>query len=212
MSDKDLLNDQKINYLTVALADTQELIRFIDAKTAIVVTIIGAYIIGAFSVLDKIVIYCDKFSWYFWLVFICFCILLISSIIITARIFKPTDNPSDNIKIDGNEKKMITRVPFYIAPNVYNNRWQILFKNDKKYKLKQNFSGLKDNLKKADSDELIDSLTFELLKVSFIRNIKNDRFNYLIITIILTTILFLGFYIVYSHELFLIKLKSCSSK
>ncbi len=206
MSVKDNLNDQKINYLTTALADTQELIRFIDAKTAIVVTIIGAYIIGAFSVLDKIVMFCDKFSCSFWLTFFGFCVFLIFSILITTKIIKPTDNPYDNIILDEEEKKVIPRIPFYIAPNVYKNKWKILFENNKSYKLKQNFSGLKDSLKTATSDDLIDSLSFELLKVSFIRNIKNDRFNVLLIALILTTILFFSFYIIYSHELFIIQL------
>lgn len=206
MSEKDELNDQKINYLITALADTQELIRFIDAKTAIVITIIGAYIIGTFSVLDKIVMFCDKFSCLFWLTFFGFCLFLIFSILITTRIIKPTDNPYDNIILDDEEKKVIPSVPFYIAPNVYKNKWEILFKNDKSYKLKQSFSGLKDSLITATSRDLIDSLSFELLKVSFIRNIKNDRFNVLLITLIITTILFFSFYIIYSHELFMFRL------
>ena len=42
MSENDNINDQKLNFLTTALADAQELIRFIDTKTAIVITIIGA--------------------------------------------------------------------------------------------------------------------------------------------------------------------------
>jgi hypothetical protein len=212
MSDKETINDQKINYLISAIADAQELIRFIDAKTAIVITIIGAYFIGIFSILDKIVKYCDKFSGPFWVTLSIFVVFLILSILVTARIIKPTDNPLTNIKLDVEEKKTIPNIPFYLGPNKYKKKWTIFYKNDKSNKLEQDFSGFKNSLKIAKAEDLIDTLSLELLKVSFIRNIKNDLFNKLIIFLLITTVLFFGFYIIFSHEMFFIeqiKQKAC---
>lgn len=205
MSEKDNINDQKLNFLTTALADAQELIRFIDTKTAIVITIIGAYFVCIFSILDKIVMYCDKFSFLFWLTLSIFVVFLILSILITSRIIKPTDNPFTNIKLDEEEKKTIPAIPFYIAPNKYEKKWAMFYQNDKNNKLEQDFSGFKKSLKTAKAEDLIDSLSLELFKVSFIRNIKNDRFNKLIIFLLLTTLLFFGFYIIFSHELYFIE-------
>lgn len=198
------MEEQKINFLNGAIADAQELIRFIDTKTAIVVTIIGAYLIGTFSIFDKIVAYCDKFSNLFWIIFLIFAILLIFSIVLTTKIINPTNNPNENIKLGG---ATMPKIPFYLSQNEYKYRWKIFVKNDVSFKLAQNFKSYKEKFKDINAIDIIDSLNFELLKVSYIRNIKNDRFNALIKVLILTTILFFGFYIIYSHELFLIENK-----
>ena len=69
--------EKKITFLTAAITDAQELIRFIDTKTAIVITILGAYIVAIFSVLDKIISNYNLFSLMFWSLISCFSILLI---------------------------------------------------------------------------------------------------------------------------------------
>ena len=57
--------ENKINFLSLAISDAQELIRFIDTKTAIVITILGSYIVSFFVSLDKIAQYSDYYSCFF---------------------------------------------------------------------------------------------------------------------------------------------------
>jgi len=54
--------ENKINFLNNAISDAQELIRFTDTKTAIVITILGGYIVAFFSNLEKIVQYSSGYS------------------------------------------------------------------------------------------------------------------------------------------------------
>lgn len=188
---------QKINFLTTAIADAQELIRFIDTKTAIIITIIGAYVVGAFSAVDIIVAYWYKFSICFWIVLIAYIVLLIFSIIITTRIIKPTNMPTENIDFEDLAKPDL---PFFIAPNKYNCKILIPFKNSSNYKLEISYKDFKSKINASDIDVIINSLSLELLKVSFIRNIKNDRFNILLFSLLITTLLFLVFYVLFSYE------------
>src|SRR5574343_495856 len=93
------MNDtsSKISFLSNAIADAQELIRFCDTKTAIVITILGSYIFAFFSNIEKIVKYSSGYSYGFWILLSLFLLFLILCIVLTTRIIKPTNNPIDNI-------------------------------------------------------------------------------------------------------------------
>jgi hypothetical protein len=89
-------------------------------------------------------------------------------------------------------------LPFYLAPNDYHWFWP--FVNYERHKLRITFS---DYLKKVDdakASDIIKSMAMELLKVSFIRNIKSDRFKILLWVVLITTCLFFITYIVYNVE------------
>ena len=187
--------ENKINFLSTAISDAQELIRFIDTKTTVVITILGAYIVAFFSVLDKII---SNFSLYangFIFSLFVFLILLILTILITVRIIKPTNNPVENIKLGDNTN--IPSLQFYISPNDYSKDNFFAFRNSKKFKLSKT---LKQYLSVLNENEIIDSLSFELLKVSYIRNVKSDRFNTLMWFLFFTTISFFISYIYFSIE------------
>ncbi|MCF8424662.1 MAG: hypothetical protein K9H41_09980 [Bacteroidia bacterium] len=187
--------ENKINYLSLAINDAQELIRFIDTKTAIIITILGSYIVGFFVSLDKIAQYSIYYSCFFWFLLILFIITLTVCIIVTSRIIKPTNNPSDNITFGNATPPAIN---FFIAPNNY--IFYFPFCNSKKHKLKISFKTFQDEMNLASDAEIVKSLSYELLKVSFIRNIKNDRFNFLIKCLVVNTIIFIIAYLFYSFE------------
>ena len=189
--------DSKITFLSSAISDAQELIRFCDTKTAIVITILGAYLVAFFSSIDKIVENSSNYSCWFWLFLSLFFILLISCIVVTIRIIKPTNNPIDNINFGG---QPIPKVKFFLAPNDYSNDCPYQISNSVEFKLKENFKDYSEKLSDAKNDDIISSLTLELFKVSYIRNIKNDRFNTLLWLLIATTILFLTAYLFYNIE------------
>jgi len=186
----------KFEYLKFAIEDAQEIIRFIDAKTAFAVSVIGAYIVGIISMIEKIVKYLDSYSILFWIMFSSFLILLVFATITTTRIIKPTNNPSENINLNGLAEP---NLPFYLAGNTYSS-WFFRFINCYTDKHKHDFKGYLDKLNPVTDESIIQTLTFELLKVSYIRNLKNDRFNFLLTILIISSLLFISFYIMYNVE------------
>lgn len=189
--------EQKISFLVTSITDTQEIIRFIENKTAIVVTIIGAFLVGLYGILENIISYYNKFPFYFWLLFSMFIFFLVTSIFLTARVIFPAQDPIENIKFNEIEKPDL---PFFISPNEYENERLLLLRNSKNHKLKLSYNEFKEVISSSNSNSIIESLSVELLKLSFIRNIKNDRFKYLLWSILGTTIFFFFFYVFYLHE------------
>lgn len=185
--------ENKVNFLSTAIADAQELIRFIDSKTTVVITILGSYIVAYFAVIEKIVANYNLYNIDFIVSFYIFVALLILSILITVRIIKPTNNPAENIDLDGITSPSLN---FYIAPNKYKGIF-FPFYNSKKFKLSKT---LKDYNSQLKDTEILNSLTFELLKVSYIRNVKSDRFNTLMWFLFFTTIAFFISYFLFSIE------------
>lgn len=188
-------SDKKIEFLYSAITDAQELIRFIDTKTAVAITIIGSIIVGLFTTLETTIKYFSLYSCWFLLVFFLLIVLLILCIWITSRIIKPTNNPKDNLQID---RTKTFKVKFFIPQNEY--KLGFPFFNSCKHKLVEKFEDYSSSTFSLSDHEIIDILTLELFKVSFIRNIKNDRFNHLVTLLILTTVIFFIEYIMYLNQ------------
>lgn len=204
MKDEEVAN-KKIEFLYAAIKDAQELIRFIDTKTAIVITILGAFIVSYFTILKDIIQYSYYFSFVFWIIFILFILSLLLCISIVLRIIRPTNNPIDNININ---KGDLPKLRFFLPLNKYKNKFIKNIRNSKNDKLNEYYSdiikliiGVDNNNKITTEDDIIKSLTFEFMKVSFIRNIKVDRFNSLIFFLAITFILFIISYIICSVQI-----------
>jgi hypothetical protein len=189
--------DNKISFLNAAIVDAQDLIKFIDTKTAIIITIIGAYVVTFFVSTDKILEYSFEYSNWFWIFLTIFLILITSCIILTVRIIKPTNNPYANINFGSTKRPTLK---FFLAPNDYSQSNLVSFTNSDTFKLSENFETYSKSLKDSRDSDILDSLTLELFKVSFIRNIKNDRFNTLLWLLFITTISFIISYSFYSVE------------
>ncbi len=187
--------ENKISFLSSAIADTQELIRFIDTKTTVVITILGAYIVAFFSVLNIIITNYAFYSNGFLVSIVVFLLLLFLTILVTVRIIKPTNNPVENIKLGSNTN--IPSLQFYVSHNDYFKDDFFAFCNSKKFRLSKT---LKEYISELDNSQIVASLTFELLKVSYIRNLKNDRFNVLMWFLFFTTITFFISYIYLNVE------------
>jgi hypothetical protein len=189
--------DKKIELLYTAISDAQEIIRFIDTKTALVITILAAYIFAFFSSLDTIIKYSSDYSFYFWLFFSTFLVFFILCVVVTARIIKPTFNPASSI-INQHEKS--NTLEFFLYPNDYSKGFCYPFMNSKKFVLNVNYKDYTENLIKSTENDIVSALTFELFKVSYIRNLKNDRFNILVVLLVLLTISFFMSFLLYSLE------------
>jgi hypothetical protein len=189
--------EKKIEYLNNAISDAQELIRFTDTKTAVVITLIAAYIAAIFSSAEKITQYFSAYSCCFWFFFILCIVLIIICISISVRIIKPTNNPTENIDLPvGHNPKL----HFYIFPNDYKSSIFYPFINSKKFKLNGKLDVYITAINDATDSDIIDSLSFELFKVNYIRNVKNDRFKVLLWFILGLTTSFLIYFIIYNIE------------
>lgn len=190
-------NGSKISFLTDAISDAQELIRFCDTKTAIIITVLGAYVVSFFSCIEKIVEYSSGYSFWFWLFLVLFFLFLALCVLLTTRIIKPTNNPIDNIDF-GQQSKPILK--YFLPTNDYSKGAFYPFINSNKFKLKESFEIYSQQLIGVTDQDIISSLTLELFKVSYIRNIKSDRFNILLWLLVATTLSFFISYLFYSIE------------
>lgn len=189
-------NQNRMLFLSSAISDAQELIKFIDAKLTVAITLLSSFIVAYFLSLDDLINSYKKLSVSFHVLFYIFCIFFIFSIIIVVRIIKPTDNPEKNIQT-GNAIK--PSLKFYLESNTKS--WSYPFHNSSLFKLCDNYDAIKGNIISATDEQIIDSLSYELCKVSFIRNIKQGRFNNLIWFLIFTSVFFLISYIFFRMDI-----------
>jgi hypothetical protein len=189
--------DKKIDFLYAAIEDTQELIKFIENKTALLITLQGFYIFTLLNLTEKIIEHHKLHSLLFYLLLVFLSLTLLISIYLTVRIIKPTNNPKENIQIDEVDYH---NLDFFISENDYDKVMFTIYKNSKKHKLKVKFSFYYNEIINLKDADIIKILTIELHKLSFIRNIKKDRLNELIKMSIITTVLFIIFYFCYQIE------------
>lgn len=187
----------RITFLLASIEDAQELIKFADSKTAIVISIIGGYILAIFSSMPDIVRFSCYYDGWIWTSLALFTILLILCIQLALRIIKPTSNPSQHINFEGRPAPILL---FFLTPNKYKNKTHSLFRNRRRSKLSIGYNSYESKIQNATNEDIIASLTFELMKVSFIRNIKIDRFNLLIKILICLTISFIAYYLIFTIE------------
>lgn len=187
--------EKRIEFLYSAINDAQELIKFIDTKTAVAITIIGSLIVGLFTTLETTVKYYCFYSCWFHFLFYLLIILLIVCVWVTIKIIKPTNNPKENLQID---PKIVFKLNYFITANKY--QFGFPFYNSEKHKLDEKFGDYSNLISSLNDHEIIDVLILELFKVSYIRNIKNDRFNHLVTFLILTTAVFFIEYVLYLNQ------------
>ena len=187
--------EKKIEFLYFAISDAQELIRFIDTKTAVAITIIGSIAVGLFTSLETTLAYFSYYSYWFHFTFLLLIVLLTICIWITTRIIKPTNNPKVNLQFD---LKKTPSLNFFIPENKY--QFGFPFYNSDKHKLSEKLDNYIFSVNSLQNSEIIEILSIELFKVSFIRNIKNDRFKHLVTFLILTTLMFFIEYVLYLNQ------------
>jgi hypothetical protein len=189
-------NNTKLEFLYAAIVDAQETIRFVENKLTVAITIIAGFMVGIFTTIDKIVQCKTELSGVFWLSLVSLIILITLCIIIIVRIITPTTKAHSNINIQGIKLPFID---FYISPNNYKKK-AFAFYNDDEFKLSKTLNTYHLELKEAKDEDFINSLSYEVLKINFIRNIKRDRLRVLVNFLVATTIAFFAFYIFYSIE------------
>jgi hypothetical protein len=182
----------KREFLYKAIDDAQHLIQYTESKTGFAIILLSGIITGIFVQIKDFL--SDNNSWLIWVLFALICFCLIIAIWIIILIIRPIRCPINNISI---QEKHIPSNSYYVFNNDYNTRLFPFF-NSKKFKLKTAYIDYYDNLKEMDKSTIKKVLSVELLKLSYIRNIKSDRFNALLWVLITLLAFFTAFTIMIS--------------
>lgn len=172
---EDEIKIQKINFLYKAIEDCQQTIRFVDTKAGIIFLLFGIYVSMIGTGLPDFAKYFFRMGLYLEIFFsIClflfFCLIVLILIAIITLIF-PRSNPSEHIDISGYHYKGI----FYIS-DMDNICFIDNLKDRKNIKIQTSVEGYIEKLNKIlDFKNLEKELICELLKVSYIRELKIRR-------------------------------------
>lgn len=192
------MDSEKINFLYKAIEDTQQIIRFTETKVGIIFLLFGIYVSMIGTGLPDFA----KYIWginiimrYFFfgvIILFFFSVLLIVWSII--MIVYPRSNPSEHIDIDDDKHKSF----FYIDDLKV--RWQDSFWDRKQLKLGRSFKEYQADYDSINTiKQLEDELIFELLKVSYLRELKIKRMrhtNYLLLVSIILSLILIVFHFI----------------
>lgn len=174
------MNDEqnkKIELLYKAIEDSQLTNRFLDTKLTITTFVLGIYTAAVGSGLGD-------FSKYFWnlhcwqqavfivLLSIIGIVIIVEAVLIIITVF-PASNPFEHVKMDGYSPINM----FYLAG--MDLKVADYLKISKKTKLKPSFDTLNSAYSAANLDVIQKELIFELMKVSFIRELKSKRIKFI---------------------------------
>lgn len=181
-------NENKLLSIQFLISECQDAIKYIETKATISITVIAGFIVALYDKSEFIINNFSQFNLatYFLLSLLVFSIIL--SLTILILIISPIQNPTKSIhEVEEN----IELIKIYFPKNKYENKVLSLFKvNTENESLNYSFSKFIKNTK-SEEKIFINSFSFELLKLSFIRNIKKDRLSLLIKIIIFTSIIFI---------------------
>jgi hypothetical protein len=176
----------KEEFLLAAIQDCQENIRFIESKATLCSTAVGGFYIWVLSNADDLSKHWIMLTWNFKLTFWALAITSIMTLVILKLMIFPRINPQQNIKVVSGGA--LPKSLWYIGENKYHHSWfrlGFLVKG----KLKTSLSTLKARLNSSEFN-IEEQLIFELAKLNFIRNIKNDYFKPLRFWLVISGVLF----------------------
>lgn len=171
---KGSLQDKRINYLYQSIQDTQNTIRFLDAKASAVLVVHGILIAATVSAAQRLVpllresLMGDVFFWAYFLVLICQAL----SIYFVILCIRGRSNPTEAIDKDGLELKQT----FYVQdPGWKDKTWEVLLGNNSCWKTSSREQLTKIN--DLDGAGIVNELVAEQLKLSFIRARKHSKIS-----------------------------------
>lgn len=163
--DRDLSN--KLEYIYKAMDDTSSTIRALDAKINYIFVATGIVFALLAGVFDKILtVYKDNssrpyVSGVIFLLLSAYIVFMFISIYKGYITLYPKNNPQDKVYHENSDVK---------------NLWYLLNDN-KNNSLKMTLKDYNDELKSMSEDDILTSILFELMKLSYIRNIKLKTSN-----------------------------------
>jgi len=186
--------DKQLDYLYKALDDAQSIVRHLDVKAGFGVAVLSAMIDKVLTNLGRFIPWTDQPFWVE-LLFGAFAISALASIIIAFRVVFPTSNPSRNVTLD--QPKTMT---FYVA-ELNPRRWLRFISSSPRFStLEVTQSEFVAETERATSEVILGTLSAEVLKVSYIRQIKYERLKALAAMLFFNLAFFVGIMIANSSK------------
>lgn len=184
------VTSQQLDFLYKALDDNQSVIRFLDAKAAFGAALLSAMTGRIFFNLGQ------YFPWYGQplgrqLLLICFAGGAALAVTLIGLIVFPSSNPATN-----------TLLPAHVSPTFFlcdldPKNWRRVFSRNPRFsRLAQEHGAYVDDVVAADGRRLVEVISAEVLKVSYIRQIKMDRLRVLAYVLLVCVLLFTALVIV----------------
>jgi hypothetical protein len=162
--------DKKLNFLYKILDDNQGVIRLLDAKAAFGVALLSAMMGKILADLPSYFPFLVQ-PWWRKVLFVSFWSLALTGGLVVFKVIFPVHNPADNVRLTARECKP----PFFLS-GLNPKRWlRFLFRSPRFSMLALPQEVFLGDVKNATFDSLIECMTGEVLKVSYIRQIKADR-------------------------------------
>jgi hypothetical protein len=175
---------QKLAFLYKIIDDNQATIRFLDTKAAFGIALLGA-IIGKVLDREQLIAFVTH-GILILLIFIAFAVLVIISAVIGFRTVFPTVDPKDNVTFPDNLE------PKFFIANFKPKGFLRYFSSNKKFAmLATTHAAYCSALEKANAENLMKIAAAEVLKLSFIRQLKTDRLTAFSKVLIFTVIGFI---------------------
>jgi len=162
----------RLAFLYKALDDNQATIRFLDTKAAFGVAVLSG-MVGTATLQLKTYFPLSEQPQLRLLLFLLFSVAALLAALLATRLIFPTVNPTKNIRMPEG-----LRPPFFIA-ELANKSWlSCLFSGPRFCKLKETHAAYLDSMARANQADLLAVMSAEVLKVSFIRQIKANRLRW----------------------------------
>ena len=157
-----------LTFLYKIIDDNQATIRFLDTKAAFGIAILGA-VVG--KVLDKDqLVACESHGLIVMVISVIFAMLVVTSAILGYKTVFPTINPAQNVSFPDNLE------PKFFISELSRRSVLRLFSSGKKFAmLKATHADYCAAVKEATAEKIESIAAAEVLKLSFIRQIKMDR-------------------------------------
>ena len=193
--------DQKINFLYNAIQDTQETIKFTDTKSGTVVVIGAAFITAIVTLVDKYISLFNSQSgiskWILMIGLSVFSICLSISLYLSIKSINPSNNPNEHVEFGDSDIKV--DIQYYLTGLSPKMRFRDYLKEWKDSKFSTPVQKYYNSIKDIDSEGLLLSLTYEFIKLSYIKDKKHNRtqcalkwLGKCLFTLVLTIILYIG--------------------
>lgn len=160
--------ERQLEFLYKSLEDNQNVIRFLDAKAGFAIVLLSAM---AGKIMSNMSSYLPRAGLPLWhVVLLCvFLTSLLLAALIFVRVIFPSSNPAANCRT-------LTLTPPFFLCEFKPKRFHRIFTSNPKYsQLAQDHEAYLGQILTADATALVRVISAEVLKVSYIRQIKADR-------------------------------------
>ena len=170
-------NEQKLNFLYNAIQDTQETIKFTDTKSGTIFVLGTAFITAIVTLVDK---YINLFNnqigiskWILIIGSILFGVCLFVSLYLSLKSINPSNNPNEHIEFGDVDYEV--NVNYYLTGLNPSMRFRDYIWECKDSKFSTSVEQYFNSISKVGPEGLLLSLTYEFIKLSYIKEKKYKR-------------------------------------